>query len=50
MIMGYASKLPASTYEIQVWVLALLGTQPTNALTGFNFCTWCLEAEEILIP
>ncbi len=50
MIMGYASKLPASTYEIQVWVLALLKTEPTNALTGFNFCTWCLEAEEILIP
>jgi hypothetical protein len=46
-LVGYAKNLKAGTYEIQVWVGTMPGTNAPDVYTGWNGQTWTLEAEEV---
>ena len=46
-LVGYAQNLKAGTYEIQVWVSTIVGTNAGDAYTGWQGQTWTLEAEEV---
>ncbi len=46
-LVGYAKNLKAGTYEIQVWVGTIPGTNAPDVFTGWAGQTWTLEAEEV---
>jgi hypothetical protein len=46
-LVGYAQNLQAGTYEIQVWVATIHGTNTADLYTGWAGQTWTLEAEEV---
>ena len=46
-LVGYAQNLNAGTYEIQVWVNTIPGTNAGDAYTGWGGQLWTLEAEEV---